>query len=470
MRVRPKRTQARATNVLSELGDRLLMISPDALKPYPRNARTHSKKQIGQIAASIRRFGFTNPVLIDDGNMMLAGHARVEAARQLGLKSVPCLRLSTLSPAEKRAYILIDNKHAQNAGWDDELLAGELEYLLMHAEEIEIDLTGFSIAEVDQLLEVGGTDQSAASAEDDRLPQVEGDPVTRPGDVWILGRSRLICGDAREEETYRRLLSQSGGGLEQAEMVFTDPPYNVPISGHVTGNRRSRHREFAMASGEMSAGAFIAFLTSTFERLAAHTRDGSIHFICMDWRHLAEILAAGGAVYSELKNLIVWVKDNGGMGSFYRSRHELVFAFKNGTGPHLNSFELGQNGRYRTNVWNYRGINSPTRESRDALATHPTVKPVAMVADALKDTSRPGGLVLDAFCGSGTILIAAQKTGRRARAGEIDPLYCDVAIRRWQAFAKDDAILADTGETFDEVAALRGRNESPRSLQRTAKS
>jgi len=187
-------------------------------------------------------------------------------------------------------------------------------------------------------------------------------------------------------------------------MVFTDPPYNVPISGHVTGNGRSRHREFAMASGEMSASAFIAFLTSTFERLAAHTRDGSIHFICMDWRHLAEILAAGGAVYSELKNLIVWVKDNGGMGSFYRSRHELVFAFKNGTGPHLNSFELGQNGRYRTNVWNYRGINSPTRESREALATHPTVKPVAMVADALKDTSRPGGLVLDAFCGSGNDL------------------------------------------------------------------
>jgi hypothetical protein len=229
----------------------------------------------------------------------------------------------------------------------------------------------------------------------------------------------------------------------------------VPINGHVAGKGRTRHREFAMGSGEMSAAAFTGFLTSVFERLAAYTRDGSIHFICMDWRHLSEILEAGGAVYSELKNLIVWVKDNGGMGSFYRSRHELVFAFKNGTAPHINSFELGQNGRYRTNVWSYRGATSPTRESREALNMHPTVKPVAMVADALKDTSRPGGLVLDAFCGSGTILIAAQKTGRRVRAIEIDPLYCDVAISRWQTFAKDDAIHAETGETFDEVAARR---------------
>jgi DNA modification methylase len=431
------------------------MLAPETLQPYRRNARTHSKKQIGQIAESIRRFGFTNPVLIDDGNMILAGHGRVEAAKRLGINTVPCLRLSTLSEPEKRAYILADNKLAQNAGWDEDLLAGELEYLLAQCEEIEIDLTGFSIAEVDHLLDVGGTDSSGESAEDDRLPEVKSDQVTRTGDVWILDRSRLICGDAREEETYRQLMSRPGGGLDEAEMVFTDPPYNVPINGHVTGKGGTRHREFAMASGEMSGDAFTSFLMSVFERLAAHTRDGSIHFICMDWRSLSEILKAGGAVYTELKNLIVWVKDNGGMGSFYRSRHELVFAFKNGTAPHLNSFELGQNGRYRTNVWNYRGITSPTRESREALAMHPTVKPVAMVADALKDTSRPGGLVLDAFCGSGTILIAAQKTGRRARAIEIDPLYCDVAIRRWQTFAKDDAILAETGETFDQVAPRR---------------
>src|SRR5215204_3898235 len=213
MRARPKGTRTRPTKLLDGLGDRVLMLSPSVLQRYPRNPRVHSKKQIGQIAASIRRFGFTNPVLIDDANMILAGHARVEAARQLGLESVPCLRLSTLSPAEKRAYILADNKLAQNAGWDEVLLAGELEYLLTQAEEIEIDLTGFSIAAVDHLLHVGGTDQSAESTEDDRVPEVKRDPVTSPGDVWGLGRSRLICGDARDDDTYLRLMSRPGGGL-----------------------------------------------------------------------------------------------------------------------------------------------------------------------------------------------------------------------------------------------------------------
>jgi len=249
------------------------------------------------------------------------------------MKRIPCLRLSGLSEAEKRAYILADNKLAQNAGWDEEVLAGELQYLLTQAEHIEVDLTGFSIAEVDQLLDVGGTEQAAESADDDHIPEVKLEPVTCPSDVWQLGRSRLVCGDALNEESYRKVLSRPGGGLEEAEMVFTDVPYNVPINGHVTGKGRTRHREFAMASGEMSAEAFTSFLTTGFERLVAHTQDGSIHFICIDWRHLKEILAAGEGVYTELKNLIVWVKDNGGMGTFYRSRHELVFAFKNGTAP-----------------------------------------------------------------------------------------------------------------------------------------
>lgn len=243
--------------------------------------------------------------------------------------------------------------------------------------------------------------------------------------------------------------------LDRAQLVFTDPPYNVPVNGHVMGKGQIRHREFAMATGEMDRPGFTAFLSTVFERLVAHTVDGSIHFICMDWRHMDEILAAGHAHYTELKNLIVWVKDNGGMGTFYRSRHELVFAFKNGNAPQVNSFELGQHGRYRTNVWNYRGMNSPSRTSRAELALHPTVKPVAMLADAMRDSSERGGLVLDAFCGSGSVLIAAHKTGRRARAIEIDPIYCDTAIRRWQTFAKDDALLLATSETFDEVTARR---------------
>lgn len=441
---------------VSTHGDRIVMNAVDGLKPYQRNARTHSKKQLRQIADSIRRFGFTNPVLIDDGGMILAGHGRVEAARLLGMKEVPCLALSSMTDAEKRAYVLADNKLALNAGWDEDILAGELELILTDVETIDIGVIGFSVAEIDTLLEPAETGPMRQDDRDDQVPDmVSSTAVTRPGDVWQLGDHRLVCGDARDEEIYRALMSAGDGDTELAQMIFTDPPYNVAIRGNVSSSGRIAHREFLMASGEMSQDAFVAFLRSAFQRLADWSCDGSIHFVCMDWRHLDEISAAGRQVYAELKNLIVWVKDNAGMGSFYRSRHELIFAFKNGTAPHINAFELGQNGRYRTNVWNYRGITSATKEAREELALHPTVKPVAMVADAIKDCSRRGGIILDPFCGSGTILIAAQNTGRRARAIELDPLYCDTAVRRWQPFAKDDAVLAATGETFDVVAARR---------------
>ena len=252
----------------------------------------------------------------------------------------------------------------------------------------------------------------------------------------------MICGNALEAATYARLL-----GDERAQLVFTDPPYNVPIDGHVCGKGSVRHREFAMASGEMSPEAFTAFLETAFRHLAAHSADGAIHFVCMDWRHMAEILAAGKAAYSELKNLIVWVKDNGGMGTFYRSRHELIFAFKSGTAPHINSFELGQHGRYRTNVWEYRGVNTLKPDRMDELALHPTVKPVEMIADAIKDCSKRGGIVLDPFGGSGSTLIAAAKTGRRARLAELDPIYC----------RPDRPALADLGE--GRRGACRDRGE-----------
>jgi hypothetical protein len=232
---------------------------------------------------------------------------------------------------------------------------------------------------------------------------------------------------------------------ERAQMVFTDPPYNVPIQGHVGGSGAVRHPEFAMASGEMTSPQFTAFLRSAFQNLVAHSVDGSIHFICMDWRHMGEILAAADGLYPELKNLIVWVKDNGGMGTFYRSRHELIFAFKNGTAPHINSFELGQHGRYRTNVWQYRGVNTLKAGRIDELALHPTVKPVQLVADAIKDVSSRGAIVLDLFGGSGSTLIAAHKTGRRGYLCELDPVYCDRIIRRWEAYAKDDAELIAGG-------------------------
>ena len=424
-------------------------IAPGQLRPWTRNARTHSRKQLRQIADSIERFGFTNPVLIDGQNQILAGHGRVEAAKLIGMAQVPCLRFDHMSLAEKRAYALADNKLALNAGWDEELLALELKELSEVDLGFSLDITGFSIAEIDGLIE-GLSPEEAGDPRDDVLP----DPAAtsqrcRPGDIYRLGPHRLICGDALDAQTVEALMDG-----ELAEMVFTDPPYNVRIEGNVSGLGKVRHSEFVMASGEMSRQEFMAFLLRAFANLSAYSADGAIHFICMDWRHVGEMLEAGAASYSELKNLIVWVKDNGGMGTFYRSRHELVFAFKKGEAPHLNSFELGQHGRYRTNVWTYRGANSRGAGRTEELAMHPTVKPVALIADAIKDVSRRKGVVLDLFGGSGSTLIAAHKTGRRARICEIDPIYCDRILARWEKFAKDDAemIVRGIGPANDLVS------------------
>ena len=412
--------------------------------PNKGNARTHTKKQIRQIASSIKRFGFTNPVLIDDHGEIIAGHGRVEAAKLLCLTEVPTLRLSHLSPEEKRAYVLADNKLAEMAGWDPEILAIELQALIDF--DFEVELTGFSMGEIDIVLDKAAEAQRDAENPEDKVPEpVSGPPITEVGDLWLLGDHRLLCGDARSPGAYDRLLQG-----EMAQLVFTDPPYNVPVEGHICGKGDIHHREFAMASGEMTPEGFTNFLKSIFGQLVRYSIEGSIHYVCMDWRHISEMMAAGNEVYTELKNLCVWAKTNAGMGTFYRSQHELVFAWKSGTAPHINNFELGQHGRNRTNVWEYPGITSMRPGRLEELAMHPTVKPVALVADALKDCSNCNGLVLDPFAGSGTILIAAERTGRRARAIEIDPGYVDVAIRRWQAFTGKSATLATTGQRFEE--------------------
>ncbi|MER8577650.1 site-specific DNA-methyltransferase [Mesorhizobium sp. M1423] len=407
------------------------LIPVRSLRLWAKNARTHSKKQLKQIGKSIRTFGFTNPVLIDAENTILAGHGRVEAAKLIGMSEVPCVRLEHMTPEQKRAYVLADNKLALNAGWDDELLAEELRGLLEI--DFDVEVTGFAIAEIDSLVE-GLIPEEPGDPDDDIVPEIEGSIARcRPGDVFALGQHRLICGSALDASVVDALMDG-----QKAQMVFADPPYNVAIDGHVGGSGKTKHREFAMASGEMSASEFTSFLKTSMQNLADHTVDGSIHFICMDWRHMAEMLTAGEGVYSELKNLIVWVKDNGGMGTFYRSRHELIFAFKHGTAPHINSFELGQHGRYRTNVWQYRGVNTLKAGRMDELALHPTVKPVQMIADAIKDVSGRGDIVLDLFGGSGSTLIAAHKTGRNGYLCELDPIYCDRIIRRWETYAKDE--------------------------------
>ena len=419
------------------------------LRPHPNNARTHSKKQIRQIAKSIAQFGFCNPVLVDDAKQIIAGHGRVEAAKLLGIDAVPTCQLSHLSEADKRAYVLADNKLAEKAGWDRNLLAIELQGLIEL--DVDIELTGFEMAEIDLILEEAHEASGDPSGPEDKVPEHSSGPaVSQTGDLWRLGRHRLLCADAREQAAYDRLLEGA-----KAQFVFTDPPYNVEIDGHVCGLGRVRHREFAMGCGELSEVEFTTFLGAVFALLAENTIDGSIHQICMDWRHIGEMLAAGRTVYSELKNLCVWNKTNAGMGSFYRSKHELVFVWKSGAAAHINNFEPGQHGRHRSNVWDYAGVNSVRAGRLEELAMHPTVKPVALVADAIKDCSRRGGLVLDPFCGSGTILIAAERTGRKARALEIDPNYVDVAVRRWQAYTGKSAILAGSGETFEAVEEQR---------------
>ena len=420
------------------------------LRAYAGNARKHSKKQVRQIADSIARFGFTNPVLISDDGEIIAGHGRVSAAKLLGHETVPTLRLSNLSEVDRRAYVLADNKLALNAGWDQQMLAIELQFLI--DQSFELEATGFSLAEVDFVLDAARESSvDAANGPEDVIPSLMEMVVARKGDLWQLGRHLLVCGDAREIAAYDLLL-----GDERVDLIFTDPPYNVPIDGNVCGSGRIRHREFAMGVGEMSSSEFTAFLTNTLDASARRCRSGAIAFVCMDWRHMGELLAAGEKAFSELKNLCVWNKSNGGMGSFYRSKHELVFVFKIGTAPHVNSFGLGDTGRHRTNVWDYPGISSIGTGRMDELAMHPTVKPTALVADAIRDCSRRGDIVLDAFGGSGTTLIAAETCGRLARLIEYDPAYCDTIIRRWQALTGKRATLAADGTPFEDVGGSRG--------------
>jgi DNA modification methylase len=427
------------------------------LRPYTKNPRAHSKRQIWQIANSIKRFGFTNPILISDDDEIIAGHGRVKAAKLLGIENVPTVRLSHLDATQRRAYVIADNKLALNAGWDRELLAIELQVLIDL--DVDVEITGFSLAEIDLVLDEARESSSDLERDaDDEVPALL-DAVlatTRPGDLWLLGRHRLLCGDSRNCESFDRLLER-----ERTNLVFTDPPYNVPIEGHVCGLGRIRHREFAMGAGEMSREAFTAFLQVTLGHAAAVCRDGAIAFVCMDWRHMGELIAAGEAVFSELKNVCVWNKTNGGMGSFYRSKHELVFVFKVGNAPHTNTFGLGDTGRYRTNVWDYAGVNSLRPGRSEELAMHPTVKPVALVAEAIKDCSRRGGIVLDPFGGSGTTLIAAEKTGRLARLVEFDPAYCDQILRRYERITGKQAKLATTEQTFEAVAEERGSISVP---------
>jgi DNA methylase/ParB-like nuclease domain len=414
------------------------------LKPDPKNARIHKPRQINLLAKSIESFGFNVPILIDGEGNVLAGHARLLACQKLGITEVPTIELAYLSADQVRAFMVADNRLSEIACWDDRLLGEQLKTLSSVDLNFDIESTGFTVGEI--ALRIEALDASPEFDPADALVTPSGPAVTQVDDLWQLGCHRLLCGNALDESAYLTLMS---GYL--AAVVFTDPPYNVKIDGHVGGNGAITHREFAMATGEMSSQQFTEFLTNAFACMAKHSRQGAIHFLCMDWRHLPEILAAGDAVYSELKNLCVWVKNQAGMGSFYRSQHELVLVYKSGNGSHQNNIQLGRFGRHRSNVWEYSGIQSMRHgEEGDLLALHPTVKPIRMVADAILDCSRRGDIVLDPFMGSGTTLLAAERTGRLCFGMELDPIYVDTAIQRWQQLTGEDAVHSASGQTFTQ--------------------
>lgn len=409
------------------------------LVPDPRNARTHPKRQVDQIAASIAAFGFTNPILADPQGHLIAGHGRLLAAKHLGLNEVPVIELAGLTEPQKKALRLADNKIALNAGWDIEILKLELVDLSLPEFEMDLALTGFSSGEIDVVL--GET----ADPDDEVVPGVPTEPRSRLGDIWQLGEHRIGCGDGRDTAFLRAVVGEG----ETIDAAFLDPPYNVKINGHA--NAAGRHREFAMASGEMTTAAFRTFLTETLSACASVSRNGAVHFVCMDWRHLDDVSAVGTDVYNTLLNICVWNKSNAGMGSLYRSKHEMVFVYRVGDALHTNAVELGKHGRNRTNVWDYASVNSLRGSRRQDLALHPTVKPVAMVADAICDVTRQGERVLDIFLGSGTSLIAAERVGRRFRGIDIDPAYVDVAIMRWEQLTGKTAVLLH--RALEELAA-----------------
>ena len=414
------------------------------LKPHPKNSRKHSKAQIQAIARSIESFGFNAPILIDKDKQIISGHGRWEAAKLIGLTSVPVICLDHLSPEQVRAYMIADNKLTDRSSWNDATLAVELKELSELALDFDIEATGFETPEID--LRIQSLDAAEETEKADAFHIAKDPPVSALGDRWTLGRHRLLCGSALDELTYKALFDG-----EQAAAVFTDSPYNVPIEGHASGKGQIVHREFPMASGEMSEAEFTDFLTSAFTYIQAYTIVGALIYACMDWRHLMEILGAGRAVGFDFVNLCVWAKSNGGMGSLYRSRHELVFVFKNGKEVHLNNVQLGRFGRNRSNVWNYPGVNT---FGHGDLKYHPTVKPIALVADAILDSTKRNDIVLDPFLGSGTTLLAAERTNRRCYAIELDPLYVDTAIERWQRMTGSKA-HTHLGETYEMLKSRR---------------
>jgi DNA modification methylase len=424
-------------------------VPTDSITPSADNPRRHPRSQIRQLSKAIRDLGFINPIIIDQDGIIVAGHARHQVAIELGLEQVPTIMVDHLNKHQLRLYRLADNKLCENGEWDPELLAIDLKLLIEH--EFDMEITGFSAPEIDLVLQ----SQPVSTLEDPPAsdPEDINSPVVIPGDVFQLGPHRILCGDIRNQITVQQFL-----GDIRADAVFTDPPFNVPIAGHVSGLGKHTHAEFAMASGEMDSFQFTEFLRTSLGNLVRVSRNGAVHFVCMDWRHLAELYAAAVEIYNTQLNLCVWSKSNGGMGSLYRSQHELIGVYRVGSEPHLNNVELGKHDRYRTNVWSYAGQNAFGAKRDEDLALHPTVKPIPLIADALLDVTSRGDHVLDGFLGSGSTLLAAEQIGRIAYGIEIDPRYIEVTLQRWFALTGEEALHELSGMTLSELRAQRLAN------------
>ena len=419
----------------------------DSIKPYKTNPKIHSNKQVEQIMNSMNKFAFIVPITTDEKNVIIAGHGRFLAAQKLEMKKVPVIKLSHLTEAQKKAYRIADNKLTEIGEWNKDLLKLEFVELEKLNLDFSLDITGFDMGEIDVMLDSSITEKEIeADEKSNAVPFIkEEEVVSKVGDIWQLGKHRIICGNSLEKKVYEKLFEG-----KKARMIFTDPPFNVKIDGHVCGNGKFKHKEFAMASGEMTSEEFTNFLKSIYLLLKEFSIEGSLHFSCIDWRHVREQSIAGFEVYDEFKNICTWVKSTGGMGSLYRSQHEFIFVYKNGRTPHINNVELGVHGRYRTNVWNYPGVNS-FGKNQENLKYHPTVKNVEMVKDAILDVTKRNDIVLDAFLGSGTTLIAAEQSGRICYGIELDPLYIDTTIRRWQEITGKPAVHVQTGKIYDEL-------------------
>lgn len=427
------------TGLLSKLNLTYKLVSE--LKENQQHPRTHGNQQIKKLEKSIETFGFSVPLVIDKDDVIISGNAAYRAAKNLGLKEVPTVKLEHLTRAKRKAFILAVNKIAEESGWDNAILREDFQILI--EEEFDLSVTAFEIGEIDVIM-LDPEEDADENSEEGEFPNESAIPErVKPGDLWQLGNHKMICGDSLKDAVLKNLTNG-----KKANMVFCDPPYNVKVNGNVCAE--GKHEEFAMASGEMSEAEFTGFLNSAMTNLVNYTTDGSIHFICMDWKHAKEMLFAADGLYSELKNICVWDKGSGGMGSLYRSQHEFIFVFKNGTASHTNNVELGKHGRNRTNVWQYPGVRASNPDSLEDLKLHPTVKNLAMVSDAILDCSKPNQIVLDTFAGSGTTLLAAEKTRRIAYVVEYEPHYCDIIIYRWEKLTgKSAKLIGNYGEAYN---------------------